>query len=101
MGALLAYVNVVSARQTSDVAADATSQEKQCLARGWQRVEMQVAGLLRELLWKARAGPWSRGAIVVLHGGGGQRFQSCVASAPAVTPQRTPQSCQSSLAGRV
>lgn len=87
IGALLTGGNAVSARQTRDVAADATSQEKQCLARGWQRVEIQVAGLAREVLWKAPAGPWSRGTIIVLHGGDGQHFQWCAASAPAVAPQ--------------
>ncbi len=88
MGVLLAACgNVVSARQTSDGVADVASQEKQCLARGWQRVEMQVAGLARELLWKAPAGPWSRGAIIVLHGGGGQHIQWCVANALVVAPQ--------------
>jgi pimeloyl-ACP methyl ester carboxylesterase len=67
--------------------ADATSQEKQCIAKGWQRAVAQVNGVERELLWKAPVGPWTKGAIIVLHGGGGQHFQWCVANARIVEPQ--------------
>lgn len=59
---------------------DPTYQEKQCLSRGWQRTVMQVSGVPRVLLWKAPTGPWHKGAIIVLHGGGGEHFQWCVAN---------------------
>ena len=64
-----------------------TPQERQCMARGWQRAVMPVAGLSRQLLWKAPPGPWKKGAILVMHGGGGQHFQWCVANARIVQPQ--------------
>jgi poly(3-hydroxybutyrate) depolymerase len=67
--------------------ADPLPQEKQCMARGWQRVAMDVGGLPRTLLWKGPAGKWTRGAILVLHGGGGHHFQFCVANARIVEPQ--------------
>ncbi|MBT9525733.1 MAG: hypothetical protein IV105_10785 [Rhizobacter sp.] len=73
------------ARQTGP--AEASPQERQCMARGWQRVTLQVGGLPRELLWKAPSGPWAKGTILVMHGGGGQHFQWCVANAPVVAPQ--------------
>lgn len=57
-----------------------TYQEKQCQSQGWQRTLMQVAGIPRVLLWKAPSGPWQKGAIIVLHGGGGEHFQWCVAN---------------------
>lgn len=57
------------------------------MARGWQRVVLPVGGLSRELLWKAPSGPWTKGTILVMHGGGGQHFQWCVANAPVVAPQ--------------
>lgn len=57
------------------------------MARGWQRIATKVADLPRILLWKAPAGPWTRGAILVLHGGGGRHFQWCVANAEIVAPQ--------------
>ncbi len=69
------------------VAADVTPQVRQCLARGWQSATLAVQGKSRELLWKAPGGTWSKGAIIVLHGGGGHHFQFCVANAPVVAPQ--------------
>lgn len=66
---------------------DPAYQEKQCMAQGWQRVVVPVAGISRELLWKAPAGVWPKGVIIVLHGGGGQYFQWCVANARVVAPQ--------------
>jgi poly(3-hydroxybutyrate) depolymerase len=62
-------------------------QEGQCMARGWQRVVLDVAELPRVLLWQAPARAWSKGAIIVLHGGGGQHYQWCVANAPIIAPQ--------------
>lgn len=62
-------------------------QEKQCMERGWQRTVLQVAGIPRVLLWKAPTGPWHKGAIIVLHGGGGEHFQWCVANARIIKPQ--------------
>lgn len=57
------------------------------MARGWKRVAMTVDGIPRELLWKAPEGAWPKGAVLVLHGGGGEHFQWCVANAPVVAPQ--------------
>ncbi len=62
-------------------------QERQCTARGWRRVAMTVDGVPRELLWNAPDGSWSKGAMIVLHGGGGEHFQWCVANAPVVAAQ--------------
>jgi poly(3-hydroxybutyrate) depolymerase len=44
------------------------------------------AGLQRLVLWKAPAA-WTRGAIVVLHGGGGSHTNFCVASVALIAPQ--------------
>lgn len=62
------------------------------MARGWKRVVLSIAGQPRELLWQGPAdnpweGRWARGAIIVLHGGGGQHFQWCVANSPIIAPQ--------------
>jgi len=62
-------------------------QERPCMALGWRRVERQVAGIPRGLLWKGPNGPWAKGAILILHGGGGDHFQWCVANAPIFEPQ--------------
>ena len=78
---------VTGVRQESHEVREPAPQERQCMARGWKRATMQVDGLSRELLWNASSGPWSRGAIIVLHGGGGHHFQWCVANAPLVAPQ--------------
>lgn len=83
----LALAVILGLASTAAAASDAEPQERQCIARGWQRVAMQAAGVPRKLLWKAPAGAWSRGAIVVLHGGGGRHFQWCTANSPLVAPQ--------------
>ena len=64
-----------------------TPQESQCLAAGWQRLVIDAAGLQRSVLWKAPAAGWSRGAVVVLHGGGGQNANFCVANAAEIAAQ--------------
>lgn len=63
-----------------------TVQETQCHAAGWTREVLPVAGLSRLVLWKAPP-VWSRGAIVVMHGGGGSHTNFCVANVPLIAPQ--------------
>jgi len=62
-------------------------QERQCVASGWQRADVQAAGLTRRLLWKGPKGAWSKGAILVMHGGGGYHYHWCVANAAIIAPQ--------------
>ena len=64
-----------------------TVQESQCLAAGWQRLVIDAAGLQRVVLWKAPPTGWSRGALVVLHGGGGQHANFCVANSSVIAAQ--------------
>lgn len=86
LAAVLAQA-VPTIAQTSEAPDTPAPQERQCMARGWQRATVPVDGLQRGVLWQAPAGRWTRGAIVVLHGGGGQHFQWCVANADIVAPQ--------------
>lgn len=66
----------------------ATAQEMQCQAAGWRREVIDAAGLQRLVLWKAPAsGSWSRGAIVVMHGGGGSHTNFCVANVDLIAAQ--------------
>jgi poly(3-hydroxybutyrate) depolymerase len=65
----------------------ATVQERQCLARGWQREQVRSAALDRRVLWKAPPGGWPRGALVVMHGGGGSYTNFCVANVALIEPQ--------------
>ncbi|MBI5718574.1 MAG: hypothetical protein HZC37_12900 [Burkholderiales bacterium] len=65
----------------------ATAQEEQCRAVGWQRVVVRAEGLPRLLLWKAPPAAWTRGAIVVMHGGGGSHTNFCVANVSLIAPQ--------------
>lgn len=71
----------------SNAASYVAPQEKQCIQQGWKRVTLRVAGQERRLLWKGSDGPWSKGVILVMHGGGGHHFHWCVANAPIVAPQ--------------
>ncbi len=64
-----------------------TVQEEQCRALGWQRLVVRAEGLPRLALWKAPAAGWTRGAIVVLHGGGGTHTNFCVANVASIAPQ--------------
>lgn len=64
-----------------------TMQEEQCRALGWQRLVVRAEGLPRLALWKAPAGAWTRGAIVVMHGGGGSHTNFCVANVALIAPQ--------------
>ncbi|MRR17814.1 MAG: hypothetical protein EG826_15305 [Deltaproteobacteria bacterium] len=73
--------------QAQPMYADAPFQESQCSRRGWHTVVLDVGGLERRILWKGPDGPWAKGAILVLHGGGGHHYQFCVANARVVRPQ--------------
>lgn len=64
-----------------------TVQESQCLSAGWQRSVIDAAGLQRAVLWKAPPTGWSRGALIVLHGGGGQHANFCVANSSTIAAQ--------------
>lgn len=68
-------------------AAGLSFQVRQCMARGWQPAVVGSGGAARDLLWKAPSGPWAKGAVIVLHGGGGRHFQWCVANAAILAPQ--------------
>ena len=70
-----------------DPAPAASTQEFQCQANGWAREVIAAAGLQRLVLWKAPATGWSRGAIVVMHGGGGSHTNYCVANVELIAPQ--------------
>lgn len=63
-----------------------TPQELQCQAAGWAREVVPIAGLQRLVLWKAPP-QWTRGAIVVMHGGGGSHTNFCVANVALIAPQ--------------
>lgn len=63
-----------------------TVQERQCHAAGWTREVRPSSGLQRLVLWKAPP-VWTRGAIVVMHGGGGSHTNFCVANVPLIAPQ--------------
>ena len=66
---------------------ETSSRERQCVKRGWQIAVRNVAGIERRVLWKAPQGAWPKGAIVVMHGGGGHYHQFCVANLRLVAPQ--------------
>lgn len=59
--------------------------ERGCLREGWQKLTLNAAGLKRKVMWKGPKGPW-KGAILVLHGGGGEAAHFC-AGGRLVRPQ--------------
>ena len=64
-----------------------TVQEQQCTQAGWRSETLVVAGIARGVLWKAPVGAWASGALVVLHGGGGQHANFCIANADLIAAQ--------------
>lgn len=54
-----------------------TPTEAVCLASGWRLTGREVGGHPRRVLSLQPAGPWTKGAVLVLHGGGGQADQFC------------------------
>jgi hypothetical protein len=68
-------------------AEDRSAAEQACVERGWARLTVSIDGRERHALWKAPAGPWRHGAIVVMHGGGGHADQWCHTSVPLVATQ--------------
>lgn len=64
----------------------ATAQEVQCQTMGWAREVVTSSGLQRLVLWKGPA-VWTRGAIVVMHGGGGSHTNFCVANVSLIAAQ--------------
>jgi len=52
------------------------SPESKCIENGWEKALFEAAGLSRKVLWKAPP-IWTKGAILVLHGGGGKAADFC------------------------
>lgn len=59
--------------------------ETTCLSNGWKLSYFKVDGIERKVISKGPA-IWSKGAIVILHGGGGTSSDFC-SGGPLVTPQ--------------
>ncbi|APE33590.1 hypothetical protein BOX37_05965 [Nocardia mangyaensis] len=55
----------------------ASPQERQCAERGWRPAVVDVSGTPRDVQWKGPERSWSKGAIIVMHGGGGEHVQWC------------------------
>lgn len=75
-----------AASSSPGAAADPTTQELQCQSAGWAREVVTSAGLQRLVLWKAPAA-WTRGALVIMHGGGGSHTNFCVANVSSIAAQ--------------
>ena len=67
-------------------AAAPTTQEVQCRTAGWTREVLSSSGLQRLVLWKGPSS-WTRGAIVLMHGGGGSHTNFCVANVASIAAQ--------------
>ncbi len=59
--------------------AASAADEQRCVNKGWEKITFTVAGLHRQVLWKGPSGPWKKGAIIVMHGGGANYTQWCYA----------------------
>ncbi len=50
---------------------------KDCEAKGWKEITIDINGMPRKILWKGPQGAWRNGAIIALHGGGGMHTNFC------------------------
>lgn len=57
--------------------AEVPEMERKCARNGWHQYVVNIAGIQRQVLWNAPAGGWPNGAILVLHGGGGEAAHFC------------------------
>lgn len=73
---------------SSEFSSEPPDPVQECAERGWQTVSTQIGGLTRELLWRGPTGSWGKGAIILLHGGGGTSSNWCH-DMPATHPQLT------------
>ncbi len=81
---LAAFLSTTTAQPLPDAM---PFQERQCIKRGWHVLMLDIGAIPRRILWKGPEGVWPRGAIIVMHGGGGHHFQFCVANARILAPQ--------------
>lgn len=85
IGALLSVViagsvlvaGAVALERGSDQGGGASPQERQCAERGWRSAVVDVSGKPRDVQWKGPVRSWPKGAIIVMHGGGGEHVQWC------------------------
>jgi poly(3-hydroxybutyrate) depolymerase len=87
LSATLALLFAAALAYSPEARAETEFQERQCIARGWNDVRLNIDGLDRRILWKAAQSPWTKGALIVLHGGGGRHFNYCVANVGIIEPQ--------------
>lgn len=85
-GVHLISVIIILATMGMACATGVRSLERECVRAGWEKIILQVGGLERSLLWKGPKNSWSHGAILVLHGGGGEAAHFC-AGGRLVQPQ--------------
>ena len=71
----------------ANTSAARTKQMDKCVNAGWHHEIVQVNGVRRQFFWQAPHGSWQKGAILVLHGGGGHADQFCNADWRFLTPQ--------------
>lgn len=56
---------------------DPVAAMKECQRRGWIPASIHAGGRDRALLWKQPYRRWRKGAIIVMHGGGGSHYHFC------------------------
>jgi pimeloyl-ACP methyl ester carboxylesterase len=56
---------------------DPPDAEEECFERGWEKISPQAGGHTRDILWQGPDNVWSKGAIILFHGGGGSYTNWC------------------------
>ncbi len=65
-----------SADNNAQATAGSSRSQPNCATRGWKEVTLEIGGIPRRLFWNG-PGKWTKGSIIVLHGGGGEAEHFC------------------------
>lgn len=82
---LIAAISVLYFTTRNVYAAEKNGQA--CVDAGWSFSNVDIGGSVRELYWKKPSVPVVKGAIIVLHGGGGNHFEFCERGHSLIDPQ--------------
>lgn len=74
---LVTLTSACSGGDGDDPASSLTQSEQACVDQGWHRALVRVGTTDRKVMWKAPAGQWASGAVLIFHGGGGKADDFC------------------------
>lgn len=87
LSCLILSLSLNACATKTDSAAQTEKMLTNCQSKEWKEVKFKIENIERRLLYKLPSAGWTNGAIVVMHGGGGQAEHFCDESIRLVRPQ--------------